>query len=105
MSSSPTTPGAHSDTDWAAFTEVGPWDVKSEEVRWVHLAATLRSQGQAEVPLLTKPSKLPPGARVISVSARLGQAIAPWLIAKKRGKFDTPEASRAVISRRLRKAA
>ena len=105
MSSSPTTPGAHSDTDWAAFTEVGPWDVKREEVRWVHLAATLRSQGQAEVPLLTKPSKLPPGARVISVSARLGQAIAPWLIAKKRGKFDTPEASRAVISRRLRKAA
>ena len=105
MSSSSTTPSARSDTDWAAFSQDGPWNVRREEVRWVELAATLRSQAQAEVPSLTKPSKLPPGSRVVSVSTRLARAIGPWLISQKRGKFDTTEASRAVISRRLREAA
>ena len=35
----------------------------------------------------------------------LGRAVVPWMICKRRGRFATPEASRAAISLRLRKAA
>jgi ubiquinone biosynthesis protein len=35
----------------------------------------------------------------------LGTAVGPWMLAKKRGKYGTPEASRAEISKRLREAA
>ncbi len=93
------------DRDWAAFTEVGPWEVKRSEVRWTGLATSLRAAAQAEVPTLTKPSKLPPGARVVTVATRLGRAVVPWMVNKKRGAYADAEASRAVISRRLREAA
>jgi ubiquinone biosynthesis protein len=42
---------------------------------------------------------------VLTVSSRLGRAVVPWLIQKRRGAFGTPEASRAAISQRLREAA
>jgi len=100
--SAPTQTG---DRSWAAFTEHGPWELRRSEVRWSGLARTLRAAAQAEVPHLVKPAKLPPGARVVTVSGRLGRAVLPWLIRKRRGAYDTPEASRAVISRRLREAA
>ncbi len=102
-SAAPPTGGA--DRRWAAFTEVGPWVLQRDDVRWLDLAETLRAAAQAEVPQLTKPSKLPPGARVITVSSHLGRAVLPWLAQKRRGAFDTAEASRSVISRRLREAA
>lgn len=93
------------DREWAAFTEVGPWEVHRSEVRWSGLATTLRDAAQAEVPHLTKPSKLPPGARVLTVAGRLGRAVLPWLVNKKRGAYADAEASRSVISKRLREAA
>lgn len=96
---------AGADRAWAAFTEAGPWEVQRDDVRWLGLAATLRASAQAEVPQLTKPSRLPPGSRVLTVSSLLGRAVVPWLIQKRRGVFDTPEASRVVISQRLREAA
>ena len=98
-------PTAGTDRSWAAFTEAGPWELQREDARWLDLAATLRAAAQAEVPRLTQPSKLPPGARVVTVSSRLAQAVVPWLVRKRRGSFATSEASRAVISRRLREAA
>ena len=93
------------DRSWAAFTETGPWQLYRDDVRWLDLAARLRAAAQAEVPSLTRPSRLPPGARVVTVTARLGRAVLPWLVRKRRGHYDTPEASRAEISRRLRIAA
>ncbi len=74
-------------------------------MRWLQLAATLRRQAQAEVPSLTKPSKLPPGSRVVTVTARLGAAVVPWLVDKRRNKYPDPAESRAAISKRLRLAA
>ncbi len=95
-----------SDTSWAAFTEQAPWQLRRAEIRWLDLAAKLRSNAQAEVPVLTAPSRVPPGARVLNVVAHLGGAIVPWLIRKRRNRFGhDPAASRADISRRLRLAA
>ncbi len=93
------------DRSWGAFTEEHPWVLDRDAIRWLPLADRLRASARAEVPVLTKPSKVPPGARVITVVRELGTAVLPWMVRKKRGRFATPEASRADVSRRLRIAA
>ncbi len=98
-------PAPASDRRWAAFTEEGPWEIERSDARWLELASTLRRRAQAEVPTLTKPSALPPGLRVLTVSTRLARAVVPWVIGKRRGRYPQPADSRAVISRRLRLAA
>lgn len=93
------------DLAWGAFTEETPWVLDRQHIRWLPLAEDLRAGARAEVPRLTKPSKLPHGARVITVVGQLGKAVVPWLIRKRRGRYATPEASRADVSKRLRVAA
>lgn len=93
------------DRNWAAFTEEGPWTLQRDAIRWLPLAADLRARAQAEVPALTKPGRVPPGRRVVRVVRTLSGAVVPWLVRKKRGSYATPEASRAEISMRLRRAA
>jgi ubiquinone biosynthesis protein len=94
-----------SDRTWGAFTDQAPWVIDRDHVRWLPLAAPLRRRAQAEVPGLTKPSKLPPGARVVSVVNALGRAIVPWMWRKRRRRFAEGTDSRADIARRLRLAA
>jgi ubiquinone biosynthesis protein len=93
------------DRQWAAFTEEGPWTLHRDEIRWLPLAERLRTAAQAEVPGLTAARKVPPGQRVFTVVRTLSTAVVPWMVNKKRGKYSTPEASRAEISLRLRRAA
>ncbi|MDX2378380.1 MAG: AarF/UbiB family protein [Acidimicrobiia bacterium] len=93
------------DRSWGAFTERGPWVLHRADIRWIRLAETLRRDAWAEVPVLTKAAMVPPGARVGTVVRHLGGALAPWLIAKRRGTFESAEAGREDISRRLRLAA
>ena len=97
--------GPSADREWGAFTEQGPWILDRDEVRWSNLALTLRNRARAEVPVLTKPSRIPPGLRVITVALRLGRAVLPWMIRKRRGTHTDPAESRADISRSLRLAA
>jgi ubiquinone biosynthesis protein len=92
------------DRAWGAFTENGPWVVERSEMRWLLRADSLRAGAQAEVPGLTTPARIPPGRRVITVIRHLGAAVLPWLINKRRHRYATPEASRADISLRMRKA-
>jgi ubiquinone biosynthesis protein len=94
-----------SDLEWGSFTGHGPWELDRDHIRWSALPPTLRRRAQAEVPVLTGPRRLPPGARVVTVVGRLGRAITPWMVAKRRGRFAEPGDSRADISRRLRHAA
>ena len=93
------------DREWGAFTEDTPWVLDREHIRWLPLAERLRRAARAEVPVLTRPSRVPPGARVISVVRHLGGAVVPWMVNKRRKRYESPEASRADISRRLRLAA
>ena len=96
---------APADRSWGAFTEDTPWVLDRDAIRWMPLADGLRRAARAEVPVLTQPSKVPPGARVVTVVRHLAGAVVPWMIAKRRGRYATPEASRADVSRRLRLAA
>ncbi len=93
------------DCAWGAFTADAPWSLDRDRIRWLPLAAKLRAAARAELPALTKKPKLPPGARAVTVVGVLGRAVVPWMIRKRRGRFATPEASRAAISLRLRQAA
>ena len=93
------------DRNWAAFTEDGPWTLQRDQIRWMPVAADLRAAAQAEVPGLTRAAKVPPGGRVVRVVSTLAGAVGPWMIAKRRRTYATPEASRADISLRLRRAA
>ncbi|MFM8531840.1 MAG: ABC1 kinase family protein [Ilumatobacteraceae bacterium] len=92
------------DRSWGAFPEQGPWNLVRDEVSWLPVVESLRAEAPAEVPRLTTPGKVPPAARVVQVVGRLGGAIAPWWIRKKRGRYLDPSASRADVSLRLRSA-
>jgi len=93
------------DQSWGAFTDAAPWVLDRSTISWLPLSHRLRSAAQAEVPRLTKPSRLPPGTRVITVAGRLGYALVPWALRKKRHKYADQEASRRDVSLRLRGAA
>jgi ubiquinone biosynthesis protein len=92
------------DRQWGAFTESGPWALDRSNIGWMPLVDGLRSAARAEVPALTTPRRLPPGARVITVARQIGGAIVPWFAKKKRGRYTDPADSRADVSRRLRHA-
>jgi ubiquinone biosynthesis protein len=90
---------------WGAFSDDAPWVLDRAELRWTPLAERRRAAAVADVPRLTAPDRLPPGARVLNVAGTLLTAVVPWAVAKRRHRFATPAQSRAVISRRLRRAA
>src|SRR5436190_24355176 len=93
------------DLAWGAFSEHPPWVVDRAEIAWLDDVEVLRVTAALEVPVLTAPSTLPPGARVARVASRLAAAIVPWVVRKRRHRYATSEASRSDLSRRLRLAA
>lgn len=93
------------DLSWGAFTDDAPWVLDRSAATWMPVAGRLRAAARAEVPNLTAPRRLPPGARVLSVVGHLSRAVVPWLWRRRRGRYATPEQSRAVVSGRLRLAA
>lgn len=96
------------DTSWAAFREDGPWVLQRDALTWYPLAESLRRVAKAGVPELTRPRRIPPGFRVITVAGNLTGAVGPWYLRKRlkssRRGFDSPEASRRFLSARLRRA-
>ena len=90
-----------SDLRIGAFTAEGPWIVVPEEMSWRAGIDGLRARTRAEVPELVRRRILPPGGRVVLVSALLGRALAGWyLIERRRSQTE----SRSGVSRRLRQA-
>ena len=99
MTSPPTPPA---DLALGSFTDAAPWLVEPDAMPWRKAVPGLRRQVAANLPRLTKPSKVPPGMRVVRTGAQLGWAVGRWYVgAKRRGG---PE-SMADLSRRLRLAA
>src|SRR4051794_41888173 len=76
-----------------------------DALQWYPVAGLLRQAAKAGVPALTRPRRVPPGVRVVTVASRLIGAIAPWWLRKKKHRYRSPEDSRADISGRLRRAA
>ncbi len=96
---SPTNDSAD-DLHLGSFTDDQPWSVATNELTWRRGVDALRRQQAAALPSLTKPPKLPPLRRAITVVRVLGLAIVLWAI-KERGR----DSSKAGISLRIRLAA
>jgi ubiquinone biosynthesis protein len=93
------------DLAWGAFSDEAPWDLELDRITWMPLSSRERVVARNLVPELTKPRKLPPGFRVARTAGRAVVAVGPWALKKKLGRYATPEASRADLSKRLRVAA
>jgi ubiquinone biosynthesis protein len=111
MTSAPE-PGAALSTDrptdlqWGAFSSNPPWELAPTPPPWRAGTAALRQRTGAQVPLLLRRRRLPPGRRVARVGAELGWAVAAWYLVERRHarRQGRPEVSRAGLSRRLRRA-
>jgi ubiquinone biosynthesis protein len=101
----PNATDAPADLAWGAFSDTPPWVLDHERMAWQRDVDVLRRRAQAEVPVLTAPSKVPPGLRVLTVIGRLLAALLPWMARKRLKRFVDADASRGDISRRLRRAA
>ena len=104
MDSPTPTAQATSDRSWGAFTETAPWNVDRASLTWIGDVERLRSQAANELPGLITPPRVPPLARLVVVVAVLGRALVPWFVRRKLRRYATPEASRADLSRRMRRA-
>ncbi len=90
------------DLELGSFSEDPPWLVDPGAMQWRRAVPGLRAQIADELPLLTRASRLPPGARVVRTIRLVGTALAGWYLgARRRDNAD----STAVLSRRLRLAA
>jgi ubiquinone biosynthesis protein len=89
-----------------AFTTNPPWQVDLDDLSWRQGIDQLRASTAAEVPVLLRRRRIPPGGRVLTVGAQLGTAIGAWYLLERRRarRRQKPEISRAGLSRRLRKA-
>jgi ubiquinone biosynthesis protein len=84
-----------------AFSEAGPWVVEPERMSWRRGIADVRQATQAQVPGWTRPRRVPPLRRFAVAGTRVGGALAAWRL---REREQGGEASRAALSRRLRRA-
>jgi ubiquinone biosynthesis protein len=88
------------DLDLGSFSEDPPWSVDPEAMRWRRAVPGLRVAIADELPRLTRPGRVPPGARVVRTTRLLAVALGGWYLARRR----EPAASTAILSRRLRLA-
>ncbi|HEX6568605.1 MAG TPA: AarF/UbiB family protein [Acidimicrobiales bacterium] len=96
-------PGAPTDLDKGSFSDTPPWTIDDPDALvWRQGLADVRAQVVAEVPALTTPGRWPPGSRLVTVTHRLGAAVALWALREKRAGGTV---SRSGVSRRLRRAA
>lgn len=96
-------PAERDDHSLGSFSTSGPWTVVPDELSWRRGLDHVRRASAAEVPVLTRARRLPPGGRVVRVGRILGTALAGWYLGERRRAPGTA-ASRAGLSRRLRRA-
>ncbi len=85
-----------------AFSDHAPWLVEPESMPWRRSVDALRAATKAEVPVLIRHQRLPPGHRVLQTAFTLGPAVARWYLGERR--TGDQQRSRSGLSRRLRVA-
>jgi ubiquinone biosynthesis protein len=85
-----------------SFSDDAPWLVEPASMTWRRATPGLRRQIAADLPNLTRPTKVPPGMRVVRTARLLGTALGLWAAGARR---KGGSASIADLSRRLRIAA
>ena len=78
---------APTDLDAGSFSDTPPWTLDDPAaLAWRRGLGDLRARVVAEVPRLTRPRRWPPGRRVITVTRRLGAALALWALRERRSR-------------------
>src|SRR5580704_6362582 len=97
------TPG---DLALGAFSDTPPWQVVPDAMRWRDRVEALRAETANQVPALLRRRRLPPVRPAARLAVHLVPAVAGWyLIDRPRARRrDDPSASKAGLSRRLRRA-
>jgi ubiquinone biosynthesis protein len=95
-------PDRPADLVLGAFSDEAPWLIEPTGLRWRRAVPSLRYAQRKELPELTRPRRVPPGLRVVTVAGRLGWAVGRWAAVDRRRDQST---SYKGISRRLRRAA
>jgi len=93
---------APTDLHLGSFSDHPPWLVDPDAMTWRAPVAAVRWRTRRQVPELTRPGQLPAGLRFLEVVAHLGSALGLWYL---RGRRQGGSASKADLSRRLRRAA
>ena len=88
------------DLHLGTFSDTPPWSLEKNPPEWRGVTDSLRAEQARQLPIITKPPKLPPVGRGATVIRILGFSIAKWALFERR-KPD----SRALLSRRVRVAA
>ena len=88
------------DLHLGSFSDEQPWSLATRELVWRKGVDRLRQIQARQLPKYTKPPRLPPIRRALTVVRQLGLAVAIWYF-RERGT----DRSRAGISRRFRQAA
>ncbi len=88
------------DLHLGSFSDDGPWSLADQTPSWRRPVGILRRHQNDQLPYLTRPPRIPPLARALTVVAVLGWAIGLWYLFDRRGSR-----SRAGLSRRIRLAA
>lgn len=102
----PVTPNGPADLAIGAFSDDAPWVLDTDRLAWRARTGALRAGTAAQVPMLIRRRRVPPGARVVKTGVLLGTAVAGWWsVERRRGRNNgEPAVSRAGLSRRLRLA-
>ena len=88
------------DLHLGSFSDRPPWSLATAELAWARPVSILRRQQARQLPHLTRPPRIPPLGRALTVVAVLGRAIGLWYL-RERGR----PTSRAGLARRIRLAA
>ena len=95
-----TTANPPDDLHLGSFSNKPPWSVAQRELAWRPAVEGLRRAQRRELPSLTKPPRVPPVGRALTVVRVLGTAVGAWHL-RDRGSSR----SRAGLSRRFREGA
>jgi ubiquinone biosynthesis protein len=88
------------DLSAGAFSKNGPWQIDRDNLPWRADTRRLRADVQDEALRLARPRWIPPVLRFLEAGSLLSSALLLWHLRDRRGG---PEASRAGLSRRLRR--
>ncbi len=87
------------DVDDFGFSDVGPWNVTLDSLRWARGLDHVRNNARDMVPTLLDARRFPPIRRLIAVTARVGFTLGVWAVLERRQE-QSPR--RSALSKRLR---
>lgn len=99
-STADTQPDFTDDRNLGSFSANGPWSMADREPDWLRTVPIRRRHQASMLPHLTRPARIPPLRRALTVTRILGSELLAWRL-KERGK----PTSRAGLSYRVRRAA